>query len=276
MGNPDEIPNDILLAEYQREFGEGVIKEAKEQLTTIRESLLDLVDKIKREKPDAVVFLDKGSRIFAVPIRKYLHSLGNSQLPEFRFYNDVNAKEEYCFDSKFELENVAREDFEPMRGKKLFFIDETYSVGHGAATILELAKLAGVDATYIALSKDPAPTGDQEEALPSFLEHEAFIKESIRSGKVLIYPNHLNTMFSKTAGKYLYGADLETRTNPHVIRNPQYNRTSKMPEASRYAVSNYGMPQEEYEKKESEFQRNTIAKLHELILKTLNGESLEG
>jgi hypothetical protein len=122
------------LPEFQEMKADLLKERSKRELAIIEPGLKDLSRRICSEKPDFVVFLDKGARLFAVPLRRFLRASGMTPLPEFRYFNDTRLKEAYLY-KKHSFNTIAEDELGSLKGKKSFFVDETYSLGQGAAAL---------------------------------------------------------------------------------------------------------------------------------------------
>jgi adenine/guanine phosphoribosyltransferase-like PRPP-binding protein len=161
MENVLRYTGDKNLRLYQPEYlrkKEGKVENRLErqkeslfsEIEMLAPSICDILKRVQKEKPDVMVFLDKGARIFAEPFVRLLQYVGVKDKPEIVFYNDDEEKSGLERD---ELDEVLQHrDFEKFSGKKMFIIDETISSGKGLENTIVLSEKFEVDFTYFALS----------------------------------------------------------------------------------------------------------------------------
>jgi hypothetical protein len=225
------------------------------------------------EKPDEVVFLDKSARIFAHPIHKYLQKNMGEGLPKISFFNDSRLKESYLFNK--DTDEAVAKFFEKIKNKKVFFIDETYSLGQGSAALKHAKDALKGDFYYFALSTDPHPdsyeTGVEK---IGFLkppdEHKKYLDKIASDDHFIKYPTPFKSIFSRKAAK-LYIDEMDGKTL--AIRPPvDYNLDGELDllEASREAKKPpQDLTWEEYEKAKRRISLETVRKLKQKILETI-------
>lgn len=218
----------LTIAELE-EANKKLIERAERQLDEIGPSLLDLTNHIKQGSPDCVVFLDKGARILASPIRRYLLKDGNNRIPDFLFLNDNQLKYKYLVNDKEFLRGISEEKYKQFKNKKMFFVDETFSVGTGAATLKIMVDNLGIDAKFFSLSVELMPSLAIDPDEPEYvdwasLDRHFSILGSIESDpRFVLYKNFANTLFTKEAAS-LYVADSHdffTEEETHTV--PRYS-----------------------------------------------------
>jgi orotate phosphoribosyltransferase-like protein len=262
-----------------------LVEQAQEQLDVIGSSLKDFIERIASEKPDAVVFLDKGARVLAVPMRKYLKDNFGSNFAKVSLYNDDRIKTPFLRNES--IEEVAKTDFAPFAGKKVFFVDETFSSGKGAVTLEKAAQIAGVDMRYFALSRESNGQVDLSEKAPfepgkfyglSLEEYEKELERIKNDPRFTIYPNNIKRLFTKDAAG-LYVVDSEGKTESRyelvpeeeeeTIHDYSSKKQGEIPSARRYEQPPDNLSWEEYDKKVREANWQTIRTLQHMILETL-------
>lgn len=248
---------------------EEELKTAFEQIEMIKGSLQDLANRIKEEKPDLIVFLDLSARVFGTPFLKYLSETMGKEAPPIRFYNDQELKGRYLQGE--EADDVIAQDFEQIRGKKVFFIDETFSTGKGATALQEAANKVDADAYYFALSKDP----NTEQGLGvrglhhdiSEEDHFAKVNALVEEGRIVVYENPIQELFSRFATR-LYAQDWQGETLPlHVKSKSEGN----IPHADSYYAPPEGMTMEEYSSEISKNADTYVRTVKEKVYEALRG-----
>jgi orotate phosphoribosyltransferase-like protein len=243
---------------------------ATKQIEIIRGSLQDLAHRIEKERPDLIVFLDLSARVFGTPYRKYLTEIMGKDAPPIRFYNDQDLKGRYLHDE--ENEDLIEKDFEQIRGKKVFFIDETFSTGKGAVAINEAAMEVGANAYYFALSKDP----HTEEGLGvkgkhydiSEETHFAKVEALKKEGRINAYENPIQNLFSRFTTR-LYMQDWQGVTMPLTIHSKDSEEKSSIPDANSYYSPPEGMTMEEYATEVSARSNTFVRKVKDKIYEAL-------
>ncbi len=190
----DWQPEDKSTGELKEKNSE-LIRTADEQLKRIGPSLRDLAEQIASKKPDYVIFLDKSARAFGVPILKFLRHLKLEQNTNLRFYNDDGLKTAHS--QKADMSRLIEQDFAALKGKQVFFVDDAFSEGRGANAIFAAADVAGIDASYFALTMSPYNEDYANGKL--FPSYYSRLNEAIKTGKFKIYPNDINRLFSRDA-----------------------------------------------------------------------------
>lgn len=264
-----------------------LVETARIQLEQIGTSLRDLTQRIIDEKPELVVFLDKGARVLATPIAKFLKDKTES-LPEIRFYNDDRIKGSYLnFKSGYAYEDdfwkLVEKDFGPYKGKKVFFIDETFSGGKGAAALSNAIEDAEVDGHYFAITKDPDPQDEydwdeDENHRVSYRQITDAVEKLRQNGRLQIYDNNIGYLFTKQASA-LYVIDKEkgkTGSRYEVIPEGKLEETydlsikpGKIPSARMYMDELAGTDWKEYDKEIRLTNRRTVEQLKNLVSETL-------
>jgi adenine/guanine phosphoribosyltransferase-like PRPP-binding protein len=258
------IPLEQIESTRQKE-----LKTAFEQIEMIKGSLKDLAHRIETEKPDLVVFLDLSARIFGTPFLKYLSETMGKEAPPIRFYNDQELKGRYLHDE--DADDVIEKDFEQIRGKKVFFVDETYSTGKGATALQEAAMKVNADAYYFALSKDP----NTEQGLGvkglhhdiSEETHFAKVNALTKEGRIVVYENPIHELFSRFATR-LYTQDWQGETLPLHLK-PNAGSKSTMPDANSYFTPPEGMTMEEYSSEISRSADTYVRTVKQKVYQTL-------
>lgn len=239
------------------------IREVEKQLNLIAPALRELAEKIEQEKPHAVVFLDVSARIFGTPYLKHLRKKMGDETPDIGFFNDhlLKARQE----TQQDFADTAKELFKDYTGKKVFFIDETYSNGKGAIAIVEAAEVANVDAYYFAFSQDPSPNSDYELSD----EEEATINVAKEEGRVIISNNPFSNLFSRWASR-LYVQDFQGETMPLARQTQTTARAAGgIPDANSYVVPPDGMTQQEYAEAASKKMDDAARTIKDLIYQKL-------
>ena len=273
------LENNSVQEKREDELDPDLIQKTKEQLEIIKESLRDFVGRIIIEQPDVVVFMDKGARIFGTPIKEYLKILGLPKVPEIRYYNDDDLKLAYV--NNLNIQKMVDEDLADLKDKKVFFLDETYFSGKGAAALKKAKNiLNNENISYFALTVCPNEQARKEEvdewqdhhALP-LEEHQKIIEEIKKDKNFVVYENEAMQLFSRLAAKY-YVEQIkvnERTTTVHFgskkmmrLKEEEYIKTGQR-EIS--FPSAFETPEEEmeYRKKSLEL----IARIKKMILETL-------
>ena len=124
-----------------------------EDLEGLKPFLRDFTNRIKEEKPDYLVFLDKGVRPFVAPFSRYLNSMGEEK-PNIVLFNDDSFKR-----SKIDKETLDGKLFAEYKkmvkgesGKKIFIVDEMFYKGSTADLFSQFFKRHAINGTYFAFS----------------------------------------------------------------------------------------------------------------------------
>jgi adenine/guanine phosphoribosyltransferase-like PRPP-binding protein len=266
-----------------------LVETARIQLEQIQPSLRDLTQRIIDEKPDMVVFLDKGARILATSVARFLRR-ESEHLPEIRFYNDDKLKSTYLhFQDGFaypdNYDQIVEQDFSPYKGKKVFFIDETFSFGKGAAALSNAIENSGVDGYYFALTKDPDPEqseddwDEDETHQVSYSQMQDAIGRLRDKGKVKIYDNNIGYLFTKDAAR-LYVINQgrgQTASRYEIIPEDKLDeeydysiKPGKFPNARAYMLEYADRDWKEYDRQVRLSNRRTVGVLKNEITNTLN------
>lgn len=276
-----EWPRPIEDIEKERA---DLIERARKELEIIASSLKDLADTIENEKPDVVLFLDKGARILAAPFRKYLYDRMGEHAPRVERYNDDSLKAPFLRGES--IDGVVAEDFAPLSGKKVFYIDETFSSGKGAVALEKAANQAGVDMRYFALTHEMKNQKDFSEQAPfepgKFynLSMADFKKESERiqhDQRFTIYPNDIPYLFTKDAAVLsVVDSDGETKSRYELVSENEAEglydykpKRGEIPSARHYDKPPEGMSWQEFDEKSQEINMRTVRTLRHMIYDTL-------
>lgn len=245
------------------------LKDTIDDLKLIGPSLRELAQKIELEKPDVVVFLDMSARIFGTPYLKHLRGKMGEDTPDIRFFNDHLLKARQM--TQFSFAETAKEEFQDFAGKKVFFVDETYSNGKGAIAILQAAQETNVDAYYFAFSKDPSPSNEYKLSD----EDENVINFAKEGGRVIISNNPIANLFSRWASR-LYVQDFQGETLP-VARQSKATVTPSggIPDANSYIKPPEGMSQSEYTEAASEKIDTAVRLVKNMIYENLKPSDSE-
>ena len=238
------------------------------QIAMIQGSLKDLAHRIETGTPDAVVFLDLSARIFGSAYVKYLGEVMGEKAPAIKFYNDQALKGAYLYGKK--SADRVEEDFASLRGKKVYFVDETFSAGKGAVALEETAARAGADAYYFALSRDPRSAGlgvKGEQHDISEQEHNEKVQALQASGRITVYNNPIRTMFSRNASR-MYVQDWQGETLPRRPRGDR-DKSGTVPDANSYITPPDGMTREEYDAAVSSRRRAFVQAVKDKIYQAL-------
>jgi hypoxanthine phosphoribosyltransferase len=196
------------IKEIKEECSSDLIQETKQHLEAIKSSLKDFIQCIIYEQPDVLIFMDRGARIFGTPIKEYLKTLDMPKIPEVRYYNDDDLKEAYI--KNLNIQEIIESDLGDLRGKKVFFLDETYFSGKGAAALKKAKDYLGNDSIfYFALSIVPSNEKAKKEEIDEWNkyydlpieEHEKIIQKIKNDKNFVIYDNQISQLFSRLAAK---------------------------------------------------------------------------
>jgi hypothetical protein len=276
-----EYPHPIEEIEQERT---DLIERARQELEIITPSLKELVSCIENEKPDLVLFLDKGARILAAPIRKYLSDRMGEQTPRIQRYNDDQLKTTFFRNEA--IDRVVEEDFAPLAGKKVFYIDETFSNGRGAVALDKATSQEGVDMRYFALSQTKEPYDLLKEDIwedGKFygLNREEYKKDFeriINDPRITIYPNYFPVLFTKDAAllSVVDAKDDKTRSRYQLVSGEEadnlYNYESESGEilhSRHFDNPPDGMDWQEFDEKVREINIRTFRKLTHMIYDSL-------
>lgn len=266
-----------------KELDENLVNKTEEHLEIIKDSLRDFVKRIQNEKPDMVIFLDKSARVFGEPIFKYLNEQKIPKIPDVRFYNDDYLKGLYL-KCKLNKESVD-EELSDLKNKKVFFLDETFSSGKGAATIKKAKEFLGnSEMFYFALTQDKGPKilDDFEVCYPLLeKEHKRNLNEINNDSSFKIYNNDIRDLFSREASR-LYVTEADENEKVRTINKLPYGSSKKIkisgkeitiPSAydsdERYE---YPCDKKEYFRLKEKEKQNTINIIKEKIIDTLKAK----
>lgn len=254
--------------EIQKRFRKMLLKTTREQLGVMGNALRELVRCVENEKPDFVIFLDKGSRPFASPIKQILTERGITNQPKISFFNDDDLKFAYLQNKSFE---PFVEKFSKYKGKKVFFVDETYSQGKGAAALKLLADVILMDIHYFALTHDPNPE-NQWDAGFQFArqkeDHESIKKEIENDPRFTIYPYPIKKLFSRDTAE-LYVQEMIAGVTSVPVKKPSESNPFHLPSPYANAALMLGMDEETYRKKLFAEQMQTVREVKRLIVESL-------
>src|SRR3989344_3687104 len=86
----DINPNKLDLEKLEEKHKE-LIERAEGELPLIKPALKDLVEHVLEDAPDRIVFLDKGARLFGIPLLRSPQQKA-TKLPQLLFYNPAALK----------------------------------------------------------------------------------------------------------------------------------------------------------------------------------------
>lgn len=262
-----------------------LLERARRELEMITPSLKDLVARIENEKPDSVLFLDKGARILAAPVRKYLHDHMGSNTPKVQRYNDDPLKTPFLRNES--IDSVVAEDFAPLAGKKVFYVDETFSSGKGAIALDKATGQAGVDMKYFALTREAQNQKDLSAQAPfepgkfyglSLEDYKKELERIQSDPKFTIYPNDIPNFFTKDAATLsVVDPDGETKSRYELVSGDEaenlYDYSPKrgeLPHARNWDKPPDGMSWQEFDDKVREMNMRTVRTLTHMIYEALN------
>lgn len=285
----DRSPENILTLKEIEQENQELIERAKHELEILKPTFRDLVGQIKTEAPDIIVFMDKGARILAAPLRKYLNETG-SAAPEIKFYNDTPLKGHYLRKEDKEFETRAKDDLNDLTGKKVFFIDETFSAGKGAVTLRRVMDMMHLNAKYFALSRDPNPTEftPDNEGEENFFyyrpmyEHLDELEKVKNDSRFRIYDNRISVLFSRVAANLYITEDANIKTQgryepvPAGSEGEVFNyvrKNQRFPHTRAYSEVPENMSWMEYDQRVRDLNMAAVRALKEEILKRLRGQT---
>ncbi len=237
--------------------------DAEKQLEILKVSLQDLAHRIEGEKPNTLIFLDMSARLFGTPYLKYLRETMGNNAPNIRFYNDQELKGKYLANE--DVADVARRDFADLNGKKVFFVDETFSTGKGVGALVEAFKSIQADMSYFALSKNPDPKFQDELGLTKEVQ-ESKRDELLKQSNIVVYDNPIPVLFSRTM-KSLYVTDWQGKTNPLVKSSKA--KPNSIPNADSYFLPPKGMTMDEYNIESKKITDSLVREVKDKIYTTL-------
>jgi len=151
MSPENNLDNISARPKLSEEEKEKAIVEAmdmvEKEMNDLAPVLVNVANEMIKRKPDQVVFLDKGARIFATPMRKFIREkMDDQDMPDFRFFDDGVLRNQFCFVQKNpadgkryiglqhseSLDKEIKEAFSFIEGKKTFVVDDTISLGREA------------------------------------------------------------------------------------------------------------------------------------------------
>lgn len=261
-----------------------LVERARLELEVITPALKDLVAKIESERPDFVLFLDKGARVLAAPVRKYLSDHMGELAPKVQRYNDDSLKTPFLRNES--IDEVVAEDFIPLAGKKVFYVDETFSSGKGAVALDKATSQAGIDMRYFALTREAQNQKDFSEQAPfepgKFygLSLEQYKKEFERiqnDPRFTIYPNDIQNLFTKDAAALsVIDSDGETKSRYELVSGDEADnlydykpKRGELPHARRFDKPPAGMTWQEFDEKVREVNMGTVRTLTHMIYEAL-------
>jgi hypothetical protein len=269
-----------------KELDENLVNKSAEQLEIIKESLQDFVKRIQEEEPDMVFFMDKSARVFGEPIFRYLNDQKMLKMPEIRFYNDDYLKGLYL-NGKLDKKSVDKELY-CLEGKKIFFLDETFSGGKGAATIKKSAEfIDNCEIFYFALTQDKRPKVLDDFGVWFTLseeEHKKNLKEISDDDNFKIYDNDIGELFSREVSK-LYVMETDENGKLRTVNVLPYGSSKKINVQEREIIIpnsydfnegyEYPCDKKEYFRLKEKEKQNTINVVKEKILETLRQKDEE-
>ncbi len=137
----------------------SIARYSLKELPLLKDSFFAFFDELEKYRPEAIVFLDLGARSLARPSMEALKILGLNNTA-IRFINPapiVNA----LFANEFPIV-LSGDDLKYRyyllfanlkQFKKILFVDETFHVGRGLATLRAASKFEGLDFRYFAFCK---------------------------------------------------------------------------------------------------------------------------
>ena len=258
--------NQVTPLEKIRTDAEKSLHEAEGQLEILKGSLQNLAHCIEEEKPDVLIFLDLSARMFGTPFLKYLRETMGDSAPQIRFYNDQELKGGYL--SGEDVANIAKRDFSNLSGKKVFFIDETFSTGKGVGALQEAFKVIDADMKYFALSKNPDPKFQDELGLSTETQ-EVKRNEILQHPNVVVYDNPIQVLFSRNM-RSLYVQDWQGKTITLSGRSKTTQKSSgTFPSVDSFYAPPPGMTMDEYKKEESQIVDSLVRRVKDKIYTTL-------
>lgn len=276
----------------QQRMIDKILKHADEQLEIIRPALKDFIRRIEVDQPDTIYFLDKSARIFGTPFKKYLESLSLKKMPQINYFNDHDLKGLYLAGglTKLSSEEILGDTAREFKGKKIFFLDETYSGGKGAASLKRLKEITeNEDISYFALSRDDGIKKQEEvEDFDStygikYLEHEKVLDEIAKDPNFIIYANQISTLFSReVAALYLDEVTSDSKTTTVHYGSKRRSKLLDRERKSRGAkainvpsVSNFSAINRESELRMKIQRYQVAAQIKEKIFKMLQSLNLQ-
>ena len=267
-------PEVTSIQETEKIYSE-LEQRADQELREIGPSLRDLAHRIVNEKPDTIIFLDVSARIFGTPFMQYLTERMGADAPQVRFYNDDKLKGAYLEHGSESVDAVVTHDLQDLVGKKLFFVDETFSNGKGAAAIYSAKDALGGNIFYTALSVDPdPPTGEFDSYGKSEIEHAAVLKQISADPHFIFYDNPLQTVFSREASRLYMTDSAQRKLNPYEARSVRRAKgDSTIPHILDMHRPPKGMTMEEYDRKIRELSHHAAESIKRKIYATLANKS---
>lgn len=264
-----------------------LIERARQELEAITPSLKDLVARIENEKPDLVLFLDKGARILAAPVRKYLSGRMGEHAPKVQRYNDDRLKTSFLRNES--IAEVVAEDFAPLSDKKVFYIDETFSSGKGAIALDKATSQAGVNMRYFALTREARNQKDLSAQAPfepgkfyglSLEDYKKELKRIQNDPRFTIYPNDIPNLFTKDAAALsVVDPGGETKSHYELVSGDEAEglydykpKRGELPHARHFDKPPTGMNWQEFDEKVREMNMSTVRTLTHMIYETLEKE----
>lgn len=237
--NIKDLRPEAISLEERRARNSEIISQAKKDIEEIAPSLRDLSRRIEKELPDIIFFLDKSARIFAAPFRAHLRARLGKNTPLIKRYNDDCLKNARTLHQP--IDTIIAKDFQPLSGKKVFFVDETFFSGRGFQALKEACEKSGIKMTYFALSYDPFPeksfNDPSKERHATKEERERFMKNllSARSDpQTVIYPNQISILFSKKIVPLFVIEGENGKTQSRYTLPPSHEFRSTPPDSRKY------------------------------------------
>jgi hypothetical protein len=292
IGNPEikDVPIKKEKLPMPEDYDAELVDFAKEQLKFIGSSLHELAERIIKEKPEKVFFMDKGARVFGTPMLKFLKDQGMENLPEVSFFNDDDFKYQYLYGDINKLDGDQRLDL--FKKGKIFFIDETFSIGKGAIVLKKIKEMTGnKDIYYFALTKDIEGSFEHEiqkgqEYSVSRQQYEKDLEEIKSDKNFYIFNNKIRILFSKKVGNlYLWEIRDNDVTSTKYKRarpknskkfsdenfsNDDRKKEPSIPSASDYDyLYEFPIPKKEYYQAMDKKKYRTVAMIKKMIYDTL-------
>ena len=184
---PDEIDNHLL-------------KKADKELECLRGVFIDLINRVKTEKPDFIYFLGQSSHIFRQPFSRYLKSLWLKNI-KIESFNDSDIK--WVYKKWLWVPDVLiKEKYWHLTWKKAFFIDETYNTWKWAMSLKYVKNyLWNNDIFYYSLTKSSAKHIRSWETV-CYNNFLPIVKSSRLDLNFIMYGIDSNDLFSRQIKNY--------------------------------------------------------------------------
>jgi hypothetical protein len=204
--------------------------------------------------------------------------------PKVQRYNDDKLKTRFLRNKS--IDEVMAEDFAPLSGKKVFYIDEAFSSGKGAVALDKATSQAGIDMRYFALTRATQNQKDLSAQAPfepgKFygLSLEGYKKELERiqnDPRFTIYPNDIPILFTKDAAVLsVVDPEGETKSRYELVSGDEADglydykpKRGELPHARHFDKPPTGMSWEEFDKRVREMNMRTVRTLTHMIYEAL-------